>query len=316
MRRIKPLLFVATLVLLFGACKDPDLAPIATFDQSTKGAYVRVVEQSENTVNLDDIDNSQFTYTVEFVDLEKGDLVSEYNLQVSFQDNDDSNGDKSVGPFDIRNWTAADFSTNKDGFKGLENIQISAKEVLDKTGITAADISYGDIFKFTGSVTKTDGAVYSAENSSASVNGASFRGFFNFSLTARCPTNLAGSYGYTTTSTSVVCGITEKEATEDLSGMVTIEALEDGKYQFSDWSFGSFSVCYEAGTIENSSSLQFADYCDQLNYVGKTDSFGDVWTFSSTIDGNDWTINWSTSAGDAGKTVVTNPNGWDLVIDE
>lgn len=105
---------------------------------------------------------------------------------------------------------AADFVTNKEGFKGLANIQISASELLAATGVDPATITYGDAFRFTGSVTTTDGAVYSAANSSASVNGASFRGFFNFTLTARCPTNLERSYEYITSATSVVCA-SEKE---------------------------------------------------------------------------------------------------------
>ena len=50
--------------------------------------------------------------------------------------------------------------------------------------------------------------------------------------------------------------------------------------------------------------------------MANTDSFGDVWTFASTIDGNEWTISWSTSSGDAGETVVTNPNGWDMVVEQ
>lgn len=69
MKNIQSLLLFATIILLVSACKDPDLAPISTFGQSTKGAYVRVVEQSDNTINLDDLDNSGFNYTVEFVDL-------------------------------------------------------------------------------------------------------------------------------------------------------------------------------------------------------------------------------------------------------
>lgn len=299
--------------ILFFACKDDSLAPIATFDAAEKGAYVRVVEQNNTNLNLFDIDNSAIDYTIEFVDLEKGDLVSEYTLLLTYEDKNPENGDHSAGPVEFRSWSAADFTTSEDGFKGLEDIKITAKETFEALGITKGDIRSGDTFKFSGSVTTTQGATFSASNSSAAVNGNSFRGFFNFTLRAFCPSSLEGTYEYISSGSSIACP--NGNATEnDLRGVVSIEAQGDGVYTISDWSFGAYSVCYGEGKLADFADLKFTDTCKEVAFTGKTDSFGDKWSFDSSVEGDDWKISWQTSAEESGEVTITNPTGWDFTI--
>jgi len=205
MRKLNAGIFLGILLTLFAACKDENLAPIATFDAAEKGAYVRLINQTNGNVNLYDIENSAMEYTVEFVDLEKGQLVSEYRLQVSYEDNNPEDGDNSTGPTEFQTWTTADFTVNQDGFVGIEGIKITATEAMSSLGIAAEDILSGDRFRFAGSVTTTSGQTFTRENSSAAVNGASFRGFFDFNMNAFCPSNLEGTYQYQTTAVSVTC---------------------------------------------------------------------------------------------------------------
>lgn len=311
------LTYLAAVVLMMTACKDESLAPIATFDAAEKGAYVRLVEQNNADFNLFDLGNSIMEYTVEFVDLEKGNLVSEYNLLLEYQDENPDNGDESRGLTEFRSWTAADFTTNKAGFQGIENIRITASEAFAALGITEESVKSGDKFKFRGNVTTTTGASFNAANSSAAVNGASFRGFFNFTINAFCPSSLEGEYAYQTTASSVTCEKTEIMASDDLAGNVSVIALGDGVYTLSDWSFGAYSVCYTQDDAKaDFAKLQFTETCNEVAFTAKVDDFGAKWSFDSEIDGNNWTINWENTFGEKGSTVVENPNGWNFTLAE
>ena len=307
---------LAVLLIFLSACRDENLAPIATFDSAEKGAYVRVISQTNNNVNLFDITNSGIEYTVEFVDLEQGNLVSEYNLQVTYEDNNPENGDNTKGPTEFRSWSASDFTTNKTGFKGLENVQITAQQAFDALGIGVNDVLSGDKFKFTGSVTTTGGANFNQTNSSASVNGNSFRGFFNFTLAAFCPSNLEGEYAYTTSASSINCPTNDNTTSNDLSGTISVLALGSGVYNFSDWSFGTYSVCYTPTDKADSGGLQFTDTCKEVAFTGKIDDLGDKWAFTSEIDGTDWTITWENTFGEGGSSTVINPDGWNFTLAE
>ena len=306
----------AVLLIFLSACRDENLAPIATFDAAEKGAYVRVISQNNGNVDLTDLASSVMEYTVEFVDLEQGNLVSEYNLQLTYEDNNPENGDNTKGPVAFRTYAASEFTTNKTGFKGLENIQITAQQALDAIGIGAEDILSGDKFKFTGSVTTTSGANFNATNSSAAVNGNSFRGFFNFTLAAFCPSNLEGEYAYTTSATSIVCPQDGTTADNDLSGTVSIIAAGNGVYSMSDWSFGSYAVCYTPTDKVDATTLQFTDTCSEVAFTGKIDDLGDKWAFTSEIDGMNWMISWENTFGEKGSSTIINPDGWNFVLAE
>ncbi len=185
--------FFAALMLLTVSCADEDLKPILTFDQVGKGAYVRLLELISGEYDLNNFDNSSYEYTIEFVDLEQGNLVSQYNLMVSFDDKDGTLSD----PVQYRTWSSGDFTDNANGFKGLANIQIPIKDVASLFGLGLADLAAGDQFHFDGSVTTTDGRTFGFENSTAAVNGSAFAGHFDFTVKATCPlpdTDWVGDY--------------------------------------------------------------------------------------------------------------------------
>ncbi|MEM1122239.1 MAG: hypothetical protein AAGJ18_17470, partial [Bacteroidota bacterium] len=298
-------LFGAVLMLAT-SCKDEDLAPIATFDAAQKGAYVRWTEQGSTLVNLLDVNGSAFTYSIEFVDLEQGNLVSEYRLQLIYEDNNPENGDNSAGPLEFRSWSASEFETTATGFKGLSNITITGPEAIAAAGTTADQVLAGDNFRFVGSVTTTEGTTHNFSNSSSTVNGAAFRGFFNFTMPAACPSDLTGSFAYS--SADSWCG---QGAVPD--GTVDIVAQGGGVYTFSDFSFGAYGPCY--GSTADQPALTFTEVCTEVSFTGFVDSFGDTWTFDSDIDGAVWRIAWENTYGESGETFITNPSGsWPFTL--
>ena len=303
--RIK--ILAIALVVFLSSCADENLGPIATFDTSIKGAYVRLISESERFVNLLNVAESNYTYTVEFVDLEKGALVSEYVLDLVFDDNDPSNGDDSKTIAAFKSFSSSEFVTTADGFQGLENISLAASEMISALGITIPDVSAGDVFIINGKLILTDGSEYSAANSTAAVNGSAFQGHFSFRLSAGCPSSLDGTYSYDMV--NAWCG-------GSASGTVDMFQTSAGTYVFSDWSFGSYGVCYGPGAVAAQTSVNFGDVCGVVSFTGFVDSYGDTWTFTSSIDGDKWFIGYSNTYGEAADATIFNNSGqpWPITL--
>ncbi|MEM1325115.1 MAG: hypothetical protein AAGI23_04125 [Bacteroidota bacterium] len=292
MNKFNIFILSGVLALSLFSCADEDLAPIVTFDDAEKGAYVRLIEQGDNLINLFDIDGSVFTYSVEFIDVEQGNQVAEYNVDLVYTG---SKGD--IGPVRYKSFTQSDFGTCEEGYRCLENITVPATEVIAALGLTPDDLEPGDQIRADGSLVLTTGAVFGAENSSATVNGTAFRGFFDFLLPAGCPSDLEQTVTYETT--DIWCG------GDPVSGSVDIVGRGAGVYEFSDWAFGSYGPCYGGGTAGG--DLTFSEVCGEVFFSGFTDSFADTWTFESSIDGNQWTIIWENTYGEAATSVITFP---------
>jgi hypothetical protein len=297
----------AFLVLwLVVSCRDESKGPILTFESATKGAYIRLLGKSGaeffNILTPDDFNNSVFTYSVEFIDGAGGSRVTEYKLTVEYVDNDDSNGDDSFGPATFLVVPASQFVNGPNGNKALLNINISAADIATFVGTTYADIRPGDLFRFKGEVA-VGNMRFNSDNSSSTVEGSAFQGFFDFGILATCPSNLAGTYSYT--ASNYWC---PEWTGGSIDGTVEIIALGGGNYTFSDWSFGAYPACY-GGQAAGWGTLKFTDVCAKVSFTGFTDNYGDTWTFVSSISGNDWIIQWSNTYGESGQAAIHFPGG-------
>jgi len=303
-KSIKALIMACTMFTVF-SCEDTSKAPIVTFATAGHGAYPRLLTETGaklmNILSAADFTASQYGYTIEFVDENGGKDVAQYILKLEYDDNDASNGDLSVSDITLRTYTPSDWSENAEGFQELANIIITAGDVAAATGITFADITAGDNFNISGEVHMNNGDVFTSVNSSSSVEGTAFRGHFSYTLPAACPSDLGGTYDV---STVHWCG-------GPTVGTVDIVDQGGGTYQFSDWSFGGYGVCWGGGAA--SGDFTFVEVCTVVTLNDGTDSFGDSWTFSSVISGNDWIITWlnfTYAAGlENGVTTITFPGG-------
>ena len=292
-------ILVLTVLLAFG-CADEDLKPILTFDDAGKGAYIKRISESAKLVNVlneSTINASTYTYSVEFVDLQQGNLVSEYRVDLIYRPVSGAN--TTITAF--RSYGQSDFTDSENGLRSLQNISITAPQILQALNKAPGDLSPGDQFTFKGYITLEDGSVFGYDNSSAAVRSSAFQSHFDFTIPAACPSDLAGTFAYE--STAYWCGGTG-------TGNVSIIARGGGVYRFSDWSFGGYAACYGGGTA-NSTTLTFTDVCAEVGFSGFTDAYGDTWTYVSTIVGNDWTISWSNTYGETGTAVIHYTNGAD-----
>ncbi len=309
LKKYKIVLSLAVIMAMMTSCADEELAPILTFESAGKGAFVRLVQEGDKLINLFDVESSAYTFEVEFVDEAQGANVSEYVILMTYSDNNPDNGDASVGPVEFRRFGQGDFSTNANGFVGVPPITITSADVLSTAGTNAESILPGDEFNFSSQVIKTDGSIFTSANSSATVaTSAAFASHFTFTLPVGCPSDLTGTYTFT--GSEFWCG------NDGNSGEVDIIALGGGTYAFSDWSFGGYLSCYGSGAAD-AQTLTFTDVCAEVSFTGFTDSFGDTWTFTSSVEGNAWTITWENTYGESGTGVITNPSGdWAFTLAE
>ena len=299
--------FISLMVTLFIAgCANEDLKPILTFEDSGKGAYIKLIEESSKLINVLDettINSSTYTYSVEFKDVQNGGLVSEYRVDLIY---DPVSGNEQTVP-SFLSFTSSDFTDSPDGLKSVTDITITGAQILQALGLQPSDLSPGDNFLFEGFIDLEDGRTFGFDNSSAPVRGGAFQGHFNFTLPAACPSDLTGTFEYETT--NIWCG------GDPVTGTVDIEARGGGVYEFSDWAFGSYGACYGGGSAGG--EILFTDVCTEVSFTGFVDSFGDTWEFTSSIDGNEWTIEWSNTYGESATSVIKYPGGedWPISLD-
>lgn len=172
-------------MLFLVSCKDEDLAPVATFDTLSIGAFPRLQELVSGEYDLNDLDNSAYEYVVDFVDENKGGNVASYDIYVRFIDNNPGNGDLSAAEMLYKSFGPSDFSTNATGNPEIR-VRIPLSELQNKFGLDNDDLVAGDQFCFRTEVIKEDGRVFTSQNSTPAVSNA-FGGYFNFCATVTCP---------------------------------------------------------------------------------------------------------------------------------
>tara|TARA_Y100000385_G_scaffold291192_1_gene367763 strand:- start:1889 stop:2815 length:927 start_codon:yes stop_codon:yes gene_type:complete len=305
MKIINKIMVMFAILLVVSSCEDENRLPLVVLDTVEKGAYPRLIDQTDKLINLFDIAGSSYTYNIEFVDEEGGALVSQYVLDLVYDDNDPSNGDNSSGPNEYLVIPSSAFSQGANGFLQAPTISISGSDALAAAGVSADQVTAGDNFNFVGRVELTDGRTFSQSNSSATVVGPAFQGHFNFTMPASCPSDLTGTYDYTTT--NMWC-----DASASISGTVDVEALGGGVYNLSDWALGSYVTCYGGGTAGG--SMSFTDVCLEVTVNSGVDGFGDTWTFESSVSGNEWTIDYVNTYGESASSILFYPGGADWPI--
>lgn len=307
--KINKIFLALTAITVFAfSCATEERGPIVDLANLETGAYPRLVSESDKLFNLFDIPGSNYTYQVEFVDIEGGALVAEYAVDLVFDDNDPSNGDQATSVSDYITLNPSQLTPGEFGYLRGPEITVSGPDILSALGLSADNVSPGDEFDFVGRVVLTDGRTFTQNNSSATVTGNVFRGHFNFTMPAGCPSALDGTYSYS--STNIWCSAWDGNP---LAGDVRIINRGGGTYEFSDASFGAYGPCYGAAPP---TGITFQEVCSEVTFTGFVSQYGDTFTIDSSIDGENWNINWSNDFGESGSTTITWPGGVPFTLAE
>ncbi len=300
------------MIALF-SCEDPDSGPLFLYSDLETGTYIRFVENSGNLlVDLDNLNAYEHSYTVEFVGADQGASVQSYSVDLVYR-----SGTDETTVEDFRTVDASSFTVNTDGFTQA-TLSVTSSDLLGAFNLVAADLSPEDEFEFLGEIV-TPTRTFNSVNSSATVEGAFFQGYFDFTLFVGCESSLEGEYTATTTTINCSTGTPGSASLTHTVEIIDTGNIAIGEYEMSDWTFGVLEDCFGDGDGEDDEAQTgfiFKDICDAVTFSNTTDEFGTAWTYTSVVNGNNWEITWSNpDTGMSGFTVINFPNGIDFTVD-
>jgi len=200
---------------------------------------------------------AEITYDI---DVEGPATISSIDVTVSYDDAD------PVKVKSVNSWPSSE--------------SLTLEEVLNTIGLSQEELVLGNSF-----------LVEFVLNSDVGCKSAN-----NLSATYACPSNLEGTYEYT--STTYWCD------GEPASGEVTWTSVGPGIYEIDNWSYGTYTVCYGA-PADGWGTLQLSDVCNGISIIG-LDAFDDTWTIKvDTVAGPLLTISWGNTYGESGTVELT-----------
>lgn len=179
-------LLAACLIVMTG-CKDDELAPVIIFNELEVGAFPFLNELKTAEFDLADLAGSAYEMDVYFVDGEGGAKVAQYNIFVTFDDNNSGNGTVPANEMLFRSLTPSDFAPLGDKGNLGTTVRIPFSEVAAFVGAGAdGAVISGDRFQFRTEIVTTSGTTFNSVNSTPAVTNA-FGGIWNFNVNATCP---------------------------------------------------------------------------------------------------------------------------------
>jgi len=292
-------------LLVFSACEKD--RSFIEFKDLEYGAVPRLTDGVNGEFDFFNPDGSSIDFSVEFYDENQGKNVQSYAWTVAYinKTTNEVGAAANIGTF-----TASDFKPNDFGLPSIK-IEFTFAQALSALGLTTADINGGDAIRFEATLTKTDGKVFTRNNTGPSVisNGPAFGAWFVFDQNIVCPSDLGGTFDYVHTNMLIgpdanPCGPSE------LTGTVTWEDLGSGVYKPSDLSFGQYASCWnDAPAVAGDTRI--TDACGNMGIVGG-DQYGLTYTYEVvSIAGPVLTLKWSNSYNDFGDVVLTRQDGKD-----
>jgi hypothetical protein len=307
MKNLRYLFSLMAFVILMPGCIPSDEAEPIPITNITYGALVRTVQVVSGTYNRLDFTNSAFTVIVEVDDEQGGDLLESIDVYVKRR-----RGTAVTNEVLVRNIPKSAFTKEKSPKTLVDlprtTISVTGPEVLSRLNLTAAQMNGGDFIEFRLVLKQTNGRQFTDKNVNGDVSGgAFFSSPYFYRATVVCPSNLAGTFNYSTTNVVTGPGGSAAACGPARTGTVTLAAVAGtpGSYTISDASFGVFACAY--GDTPPGGTLRLNDACGKLSFSG-TDKYGDAYTLTFVSNnGTNLVFDWVNTWGDAGRTTLTAP---------
>lgn len=306
---------LVTMMVFITSCTDfvdPKI-PYSTFDT---GAYLRTIARTSDTFNFFDFANARFDILVEAVDAENGGTVESVEVSVRRRRLIPGVGleyvpvgtSTTVNDEVVKTLSSADFAPNDQSRFLRARILVTAAETFAALGLTASQVNGGDVFEFRLKLTDKFGRVFNDVNASADIKGGAFYASpFLYNVSVVCPSNLAGTYEFTSSEMSSP----EGSCPGSITGTVTFTAVAGTtSYVVSDPTFG-FWNCYGDSFEGN---VRLNDACGSLSFTG-SDKYGDTYTFNFiSVTPAELVFTWVNTFAETGRVVLKSNAGkpWPL----
>ncbi len=298
-------LLVGALVLL-SSCRD-FVEPNIPYSEFDTGAYLRTIDRTSTSFNFFNLDNSDFALTLEAVDAEDGGTVETVEIRVRHRRLIPGVGLEFTPTEDVlvRTLDQSDFAPNSESRFLRTSFAIPAAEAIAAVGLTEDDIEGGDVFEFRLVLNDRFGRSFSTNNVTTNIAGAPFYASpFQYNVSVICPSDLGGTYQYTSSEMQSIYG----SCAGEITGEVTFSPISSspGSYEVSDGTFG-FWDCY--GDSWGDGNARISDACGVLSMSG-SDKYGASYSMEViSADADLLVIQWLNSDGETGRVAIESNDG-------
>ncbi|MCK5103451.1 MAG: hypothetical protein KAR17_11580 [Cyclobacteriaceae bacterium] len=192
-------------------------------------------------------------------------------------------------------------------------VTVTGQQAADALGVSVDDFEVGDSFQLTFPIHTADGRRLTVALNSDLCNEPvqpSFGGC-KYVWGIACPSDLAGTFDYSTIVTAVGAGGDIGGCSNPVTGSGSLTEIGGGIYSLSDASFGQYDCAWADSPA---TGVTMTDICNAV-YIGGSDQYGIIYTFVLLDnDGTNLTIDWSNDYADAGTSILTRNDGksWPL----
>jgi len=174
----------AFVLSLLSSCEEPDNVVYDVIKDVQYGAVIRTLDRVSVNYNLFDLD-SNFELKIETQDEQYGDLLDKVNVYVSYVDKADDGVDNNKAEILLKSLEKSVFTESANGLPST-SFSSTFGETLDALGLVAGQYFGGDNFIFRLELVLTDGRVFSANSSSANLQGSYFNSPFMYRANILC----------------------------------------------------------------------------------------------------------------------------------
>jgi hypothetical protein len=171
------------------------------------------------------------------------------------------------------------------------------------------DFAVGDVLTISAELKLKNGSVIQMVNNNGTPNyGQDIANSIKYKVlqtySVSCPSNLAGTFSYSTTNMGEPGG---GRVAGPVTGTVKFTTADAGMYAISDASFGGWTGLYGPGNI--ATGVKLKDICNKISYSG-VDQYNEVFTFSNlVVNGTKLSFHWENDYGEFGDTTLTRADG-------
>lgn len=316
-------LLFAVMIVPFSGCEDESLNPVLAPETAVHG-FARLQQGSAASFFYGNND-SAINVELQWISIDQLNTVTKIDLFIDWRETYiDAEGNPRTAAHGTKlfksieggsvpaNRTYTSFSVAaKELYELFKNATFDYGDGKGKVSVfdntfktdrsTAARFTSDDSFTLTWAFTTADGRYFDSWSDSvcSEFPGANC----DIKWAVVCTSDLAGTFDFV--QTDMFCA-------GEVTGSVTWTEETEGVYKSSDYVFGSYTPCYNAGPVNNDKngvSLKIIDACNRISVQG-TDNYGDSYKYAiQKVDGKTLTIRWENTYGEYGTVVLTRKDG-------
>ncbi|WP_255067070.1 hypothetical protein [Lacihabitans sp. LS3-19] len=304
MKKIKLIYSLMIAMFVASSCTD-FVEPAIPYNGFETGTYLKTIT-APAPINFFDMDNAKFSALLECHAIDKINNVKSVDVFVKHRRGATLSSEVLLGTVD-----GGAFTTTGDSKWPRGTVSFPFTAALSKLGFSKTNIKGGDFLEYRLVLTTNDGKTFTNSNLTADVSGGEYYASpFFYRVAVVCPSDLAGTYDYTTTNIegSVADGANPAACGASVSGKLVMTATSvTGEYIISDGTFGQYGCAW--GDNPATGTIRFTDSCGKIGMKG-ADQYGLAYSLSYiSHTATELTFKWQNNYGDAGVTTLKRSSG-------